>query len=295
MKSNYIDLDTNNIQNVPIWQELKKEIQEFSKRRKELFDNDVNFDIEKIIQEYHEADDERKKIIEEMVIVYNFPIILIFTKKGYYMIKNRDYIKDLFNHLMYCTIEALRRYKAYNKNKFSTYLIACLRGEMIKFADDSRVVKYNYYYLIQRKKKDPLTILLESDINNILETEDSESITSYSNTKCKRNEGYTDFYIEKYNIEIRKLVEYFIKFVTEYEVDENTKNFLVEYLTSKKSSKEVAVSKIAEKYNKDIKECYKDIKKVINDFNEYAIKDNGELGFIYRNVMEEYTGNAYFC
>ncbi|MEM4166742.1 MAG: hypothetical protein QW255_05295 [Candidatus Bilamarchaeaceae archaeon] len=287
MRKKYINMEDNTI-SVSVWQTLRKDIIEFSKMRREKLGNTSDINIEELIRKYKELPElsEERRNIEEIILLYNFPMILIIVKKGAILMKNDNYIKDLFNHLLLVTIDTIRRYKIDAENKFSTYLASCLRGETIKFIDNTRVVKYNYYYITQKKGQEPINILLESDLNNMFDSDESELVSMYSHHYLKDN-FHQDIEYDISLDRVNKMLEYMKDFLkNKYDAPENTKAFLHEYMFSHKTAREVSVRILSNKYNMGIKECYSEIKKFQKEFRKYCESDKGELGSLYASLLE---------
>lgn len=290
------DLRTKTNMPSELWQELGKMIKELSKKREELLRHHTDEEIEKIIDSYYYTDDEGQKAkIEEIAMLYHFPMALIITKNAYRYMKNKIYSKDLFNKLLFDIIVILRRYTPNTNNKFSTYLATSLRGEMMKFLDNTKVVKYNYYYIVKKFGRDFTKIIMESDLDVVLDGEGD--IDEYTAEKMKSiledykvqnmEYGYSYYWL------VIDFYEHFKAFITK-RYNDVQREVILEYYVSHKTNREVSVANLADMYGLERQAVYRLLKEAISSFVEYCKdKRNYELNDLY-NMLKEYWDEDSF-
>jgi hypothetical protein len=184
---------TNIVGEIYLTPAMKKMIDDLTKKRDDLIQKYSDEDIKRMIESYIEYPDEEKEDIAEMAVIYHFPIVMIFMKK-YSKYINADYIEDMFSYGLHCIVSVLDRYKKDMNVRFHTFLSSYLNGEMMKFIDNTRMIKYNYYYVKKRygeEAMENMSVYLESYIREF-DDEDNE----YYDKVISTQEQVTDFEIQ---------------------------------------------------------------------------------------------------
>lgn len=206
---NINNIDSNGVPNIS--NNLKNFINTLNNLRKELIKTHTKDELDRLPFVYSTTNDEElKRDIENKMLIYHFPIALVFLRKYAIYIKSY-YIDDLFQHCLFVIINTLRKFNPNKKVLFHTYLSNYMFGEVLKFIDSTKTLKYNYYYL--RKKDENIIILNESDLLNYVESDDPDFIEMYNHYFEYMNnatEEQDDYYSDLDNIksiilkEIRK-------------------------------------------------------------------------------------------
>ncbi len=148
-----------------------------TKLREELIDE--NYNPEKILLEYQKTGDEDLLL---SLVLYNLPMAVILVKRysGYV---DPDQVSDMFSIALNTIVRCAQKYDASHGTKFSSYLVINMKGEILKYLDEAKPVKYTYYYYSQKLQNtnntDELDIIIDNE-NEILEHYDlPQFITHY--------------------------------------------------------------------------------------------------------------------
>lgn len=165
---------------------LKKMIEKFTRERNKLISKyDKNY-MDSLPAIYAQAEDDIiKSDIEEKMLYYHFPIAIIIIKK-YAKHVDIDTLDDLFQHCMFSIINALRRYDPKKNTLFHTYLARTMLGEILKFLDTTRLIRFNYYYVKSKMGEEyvnDLYVIMESNIISMSNDENHEFFESYNFNK----------------------------------------------------------------------------------------------------------------
>ena len=182
MPKKHIDLINNN-SNWILDDTTKSIILNMTKRRKEVINGDIN--IEDLIIEYKRNPNEE---IMEMIILYNLPMAVILVKNYAHLVDEIN-VPDLFSTAIETIVKSVEKYDTSRNNKFSSYLVINMHGEILKVIDQMRIVKFTYYHHVMKNKNTknasefedktitndieeldwPVKILTESDIASIMD------------------------------------------------------------------------------------------------------------------------------
>lgn len=259
---------------------------EINKKRKHYKVEEI--DIEQLAREYKNMDENKRIEAVEIIISYNLPLIIAIMRKWYDTLTSEDALQDMMSHLLEVIPGIIDRYNSENKNKFSTYLTSCLRGEAMKFLDTQRVIKYNYYYMVKKKGLEPLKISYESEITDMLE-ENESALDVYNRYYSAASNELDDVDEERErHIVINKIMEHLFIFI-ENKVDndldkEIAKMYINNYLDTRNN---YPVHKIAEHFNVDVNYIYRCLRKIFKEFKkECEDSTNEELNELYIKFIE---------
>lgn len=257
-------------------------------RKRKLYNID-KIDMEQLAVEYKEASETRKSEIEDIMLAYNLPLVISIINKWYDLLSSEDSIQDIMSHLMLSMISILKRYKPNDKNKFSTYLVASLNGEALKFMDNDRIVKYNYYYLVKKKGQEPLVIGTESSIQSLLDEEENalEIYSKYYSSKNTIPDEVEDDTERKKKEVLHELFEKLKQFIESDSASELDKSIMMAYINSLISIDEnYTVNQIAEYHNVNKDYIYKVIRRTFKKFRDLCSQTGSELNKLYDTFIE---------
>jgi len=242
MPKKHIDL-INSTHNWILDETTKSIIINMTRRRKEVIKGDIN--VEELIHEYKKNPREE---IMEMIILYNLPMAVVLVKSYAHLVDEIN-IPDLFSTAMETIIKSVEKYDINRNNKFSSYLVINMHGEILKAIDQMRIVKFTYYHHMVKSKASknenisdeipvtadiedtdwPVKIITESDIAGIMDGNQSiEVMENYIHHKSP--EAFVEFYkvyeSEKKNEIIREnLYKCYEDFVKTYCIKSYEKSF----------------------------------------------------------------------
>ncbi|MEM5877674.1 MAG: hypothetical protein QXF12_02215 [Candidatus Aenigmatarchaeota archaeon] len=176
-----MNININNIENngiIDISDSLKDFINKLNKMRKSLIAKYTKEELDNMPFIYCSTEDDSLKAeIENNMIIYHFPIALVFLRK-YAMYVKSYYVEDFFQHCLLVIVTTLRKFDPLKNVLFHTYLSNYMFGEVLKFIDSTKTLKYNYYYL--KKKDENIIIVNESDLLNYTSSDDPSFVEMYN-------------------------------------------------------------------------------------------------------------------
>lgn len=151
---------------------------------------------------------------------------LVYSIAKKYSYNNED-LEDLYQVGNVGLFHALENYKESSLAKFSTYAHFYIKGEILKYIRENRIIKRNYEtdkllrsiskvkdYLTQVNSREPtideIALYLEVSVNDIINALNTNDVRSmdYDFTNCDKNLYDYESYIEKgYNEDILQLKE----------------------------------------------------------------------------------------
>ena len=242
MPKKHIDL-INNSHNWILDETTKSMIINMTKRRKEVIKGDIN--VEELINEYKENPREE---IMEMIILYNLPMAVVLVKSHAHLVDEIN-IPDLFSIAMETIVKSVEKYDTNRNNKFSSYLVINMHGEILKAIDQMRIVKFTYYHHMIKSKVNrnenisdeipitteieetewPVKIITESDIASIMDGNYGiEAMENYIHYKSPKIfvEFYNEYETQKKSEIIRNnLYQCYEEFIQMYCIKSHEKSF----------------------------------------------------------------------
>lgn len=259
---------------------LKKTIEKFTKERNKLIAMyDKNY-MDSLPMIYAQADDDLKSEIEEKMLYYHFPIAIIIIKK-YAKHVDIDTLDDLFQHCMFSIINALRRYDPKKNALFHTYLARTMLGEVLKFLDTTRLIRFNYYYVKSKMGEEyvnDLCVIMETNIISMSNDENHEFFESYNFNKNRLSiynfmENEYDYIYDTEYI-YNKLIEDIRKKIMDSQFSEKEKLILLDLFmpAAETGIHRNTIKKIASKHK--VKDSYvHELRKSFIEYYESITKD----------------------
>jgi RNA polymerase sigma factor (sigma-70 family) len=144
--------------------EVRNYVIKLTKLREELIDEDYN--PEEVLLEYRRTGSDDLLL---SLVLYNLPMAVILVKKysGYI---DPMQVSDMFSVALNTIVRCAQKYDISHGAKFSSYLVINMKGEILKYLDEAKPIKYTYYYYNQR-----------TQIVNNLDIDSTESTNEHYN------------------------------------------------------------------------------------------------------------------
>jgi DNA-directed RNA polymerase specialized sigma subunit len=145
--------------------DVRNYVIKLTKLREELIDE--NYNPEDVLLEYRKTGSDDLLL---SLVLYNLPMAVILVKKysGYI---DPMQVSDMLSVALNTIVRCAQKYDASHGTKFSSYLVINMKGEILKYLDEAKPVKYTYYYYSQRGKH-----IDELDIDNIEPIHEQENL-----------------------------------------------------------------------------------------------------------------------
>jgi DNA-directed RNA polymerase specialized sigma subunit len=145
--------------------DVRNYVIKLTKLREELIDE--NYSPEQALLEYRRTG--REDLLLSLVL-YNLPMAVILVKRylGYI---DPHQVSDMFSIALNTIVHCAQKYDPTLGVKFSSYLVINMRGEILKYLDEAKPVKYTYYYYNQLAQ---LASSSDTDTTTLSENNDSE-------------------------------------------------------------------------------------------------------------------------
>jgi DNA-directed RNA polymerase specialized sigma subunit len=277
--------------------DVRNYVIKLTKLREELIDE--NYNPEEILSEYHKTG--RDDLLLSLVL-YNLPMAVILVKKysGYV---DPMQVSDMFSVALNTIVRCAQKYDASHGTKFSSYLVINMKGEILKYLDEAKPVKYTYYYYSQRVQHidnsdiDVIEALYENcnseygdlpqfmthqDIKNLLlENEpDDNMLENYVYEKGNISQNIDDYKELSYRAIISEELMKCIDSILDH-VNSNLESVILNSIKrSIVENVKYTVAELCEKYNFSKRSAYSthaQIIKAIGDCLKERIKNNPEL------------------
>jgi len=136
-------------------EEVRQYVIKLTKLRETMIDDSYN--PEEVLKEYQKTGDENLLF---SLVLYNLPMAVILVKRysGYVDVHQ---VGDMFSIALNTIIRCAKKYDIAMGTKFSSYLVINMKGEILKYLDESKPVKYTYYYYTQKMKDNDFEVLEE--------------------------------------------------------------------------------------------------------------------------------------
>ena len=124
--------------------EVRNFVIKLTKLREELIDEKYN--PEEVLLEYRKTSSDDLLL---SLVLYNLPMAVILVKRysGYV---DPNQVSDMFSIALNTIVRCAQKYDTTHGAKFSSYLVINMKGEILKYLDEAKPVKYTYYYYSQR-------------------------------------------------------------------------------------------------------------------------------------------------
>lgn len=266
-------ININNIKNIIENERLPREIQKIVYRLNNIREKITEEDILYVVNTYKTMDECDIEKAKEYVLAYYFPIAIIIGKR-YAKYVPTDYIEDLYQVAFNTIINCLERYEPTNKVKFHTYLSTSIKGEIIKFIDATKTIKYSYYYL-KTKYEDQddfhniISMLKVDTFSQLSTNENAENISIENYLSESKNK--VDFHEQFKKKMLYDLVEAIKEILQELDYTDMEKDIIYKYLFSEERFDASTLTKM---YNiKQQKFVYNLVKKFFNELRKRLLSD----------------------
>ena len=277
--------------------DVRNYVIKLTKLREELIDEDYN--PEEVLLEYRRTGSDDLLL---SLVLYNLPMAVILVKKysGYI---DPMQVSDMFSVALSTIVRCAQKYDVSHGTKFSSYLVINMKGEILKYLDEAKPVKYTYYYYNQRTQivdnsnmnniealdeKDNLgycdlpQFITHHDIKNILsENEPSDNmLENYVYEESCINQSIDDYKESSYRMIISEELMRCIDSISEHVTSNIESVILSSIKRSIIENVKYTVAELCERYNFSKRSAYSthtQILKAIGDCIKDKIKNNPEL------------------
>ncbi len=159
-------------------EDVRQYVIKLTKLRETMIDDSYN--PEEVLVEYQQTGDENLLL---SLVLYNLPMAVILVKRysGYVDLHQ---VGDMLSIALNTIIRCAKKYDISMGTKFSSYLVINMKGEILKYLDESKPVKYTYYYYNQKIKDNGLEAL-EKEYYDMLQ--DSPDVPKFITSDDIRN------------------------------------------------------------------------------------------------------------
>ncbi len=284
-------------------EDVRHYVIKLTKLRETLIDD--SYKPEEVLLEYQRTGDEDLLF---SLILYNLPMAVILVKRysGYI---DAQQVGDMLSVALNTIVRCAKKYDASVGTKFSSYLVINMKGEILKYLDEAKPVKYTYYYYTQKTQdKDMKSLVNESydqdsfdmpkfftsdDIKNVLSEKDigDNMLDSYI---YEETDGMLKQNIDDYkNMTYKLLVsEELIKCINSIynDSDNQIEKIIIEAIKqSIINNTKYTVAQLCDRYNLSKRSAYSihnEVLRAIGDCMREKMKDNPELEEGVRQVIE---------
>ena len=286
-------------------EDVRHYVIKLTKLRESMIDD--NYNPEEVLLEYQRTCDEDLLF---SLILYNLPMAVILVKRYLGYIDTHQ-VSDMLSVALNAIIRCAKKYDISIGTKFSSYLVINMKGEILKYLDEAKPVKYTYYYYTQKTQSNHLESLdreyydidqdlfdipkfiTNDDIKNILSEKDIgdnllESYV-YEETDGMLNQNIEDYRNVSYRIlvseELLKCIDYI------YNTSDNrVEKIIIEAIRQSISDNvKYTVAQLCDRYNLSKRSAYSahnDVLQAIGDCMKEKMKESAELEEGIRQVIE---------
>ncbi len=244
------------------------------------------------------------------LILYNLPMAVILVKRysGYI---DAHQVADMLSIALNTIVRCAKKYDITMGTKFSSYLVINMKGEILKYLDEAKPVKYTYYYYTQKTQCNDINSILRenydieqdlTDMPKFITNDDIKSILSerdmgdnlLESYVYEETDGMLSQSIEEYRIMNYKLLvsEEILKCIDSIS---NTSNNHVEKIIidaireSISGNVKYTVAQLCDRYNLSKRSAYSvhnEVLRAIGDCMRAKMKENPELEEGVRQVID---------
>jgi len=268
---------------------------------------DDSYNPEEVLLEYQKTGDEDLLF---SLILYNLPMAVILVKRysGYI---DAHQVGDMFSVALNTIVRCTRKYDISMGTKFSSYLVINMKGEILKYLDEAKPVKYTYYYYTQKAQDNSIRSLVREDfhidqeqldIPKFITNDDIKSILSerdigdnlLESYVYEQTDGILNQSIEEYkNMNYKLLVsEELLKCIDGISNvnDNQVEKIVIEAIRQSISDNvKYTVAQLCDRYNLSKRSAYSvhnDVLRAIGDCMREKMKENPELEEGVREVID---------
>ncbi len=277
--------------------EVRNYVIKLTKLREELINDDYN--PEEVLLEYRRTGNDDLLL---SLVLYNLPMAVILVKKysGYV---DPIQVSDMFSVALNTIVRCAQKYDISHGTKFSSYLVINMKGEILKYLDEAKPIKYTYYYYSQRAQTignsniddieslhendnleycDLPQFITHNDIKNILsENEpDDNMLENYVYEEGSINQSIDEYKESTYRMIISEELIKCIDSISERMTSNIESVILSSIKRSIVENVKYTVAELCERYNFSKRSAYSthaQIIKAIGDCLRDKIKSNPEL------------------
>jgi DNA-directed RNA polymerase specialized sigma subunit len=286
-------------------EDVRNYVIKLTKLRETLIDDSYN--PEEVLTKYQKTGDEDLLF---SLILYNLPMAVILVKRysGYI---DAHQVGDMLSIALNTIVRCTKKYDTSMGTKFSSYLVINMKGEILKYLDEAKPIKYTYYYYTQKTQSNNLESLEREyydidqdspDIPKFITNDDIKSILSESDFGDnllesyihEETEGLLNHSIEDHiNINYRILVsEELLKCINS--ISDNSNNqvekVIIEAIRQSISDNvKYTVAQLCDRHNLSKRSAYSahnEVLRAIGECMREKMKENPELEEGLRQVIE---------
>jgi DNA-directed RNA polymerase specialized sigma subunit len=277
-------------------EDVRHYVIKLTKLREALINDSYN--PEEALLEYQRTGDEDLLF---SLVLYNLPMAVILVKRysGYI---DAHQVGDMLSIALNTIVRCTKKYDASMGTKFSSYLVINMKGEILKYLDEAKPVKYTYYYYTQKTQcndvKSPVQedydmdqdsfdipqFITNDDIRSILSERDSgdnvlESYV-YEETDGMLNQSIEEYRNMNYKILVSEELLKCIDSISNIS-DSQVEKIIVEAIKQSISDNvKYTVAQLCDRYNLSKRSAYSahnEVLRAIGDCMREKMKENPEL------------------
>jgi len=286
-------------------EDVRHYVIKLTKLREALIDDSYN--PEEVLTKYQKTGDEDLLF---SLILYNLPMAVILVKRysGYI---DAQQVGDMLSVALNTIVRCTKKYDASMGTKFSSYLVINMKGEILKYLDEAKPIKYTYYYYTQKTQRNDLGALDWAyydtdqdsfDIPKFITHDDIKSILSerdigdnlLESFVYEETDGILNQSIEEHiNMNYKLLVsEELLKCIDSISntSDNQVEKIIIDAIRQSISGNvKYTVAQLCDRYNLSKRSAYSahnDVLRAIGDCMREKMKDNPELEEGVRQFIE---------